>query len=323
MKTWKLALMSLVLVASCICVTETPAGFRCRRSSSPAAVMPRVQETVDLRWKFEANKPFYVQITTKTDQTMKVMDTDVVQKQTQTSYLHVTPEKKDEKGNWVLGVQFVGIRMSVDIAGNKIEYDSTIPSPQSALIPTLKAIQAIKFNVILTPQMIISRTEGLKEFIRDHSKENPQWEPTLRSILSDNAIKKMFEHVFPPIPPESVRKGTTWSRRTSFVDNLGIFKSTTKYTYEGNKANLEQIKVQPQGSYTLPKNLAGVLRTTKALPGEILFDRAIGRVVSASIPVQLEGKMKIDIGGMITNAALRQFQTITIQVTERNPLSRK
>src|SRR5262249_7704030 len=128
MKYSTLVVLSLVLGASFIWVSETPAGFRCRRraappcSSSGAPVMPRAEDTVDLRWKFEANTPFYVQIGTTIDQTMKVQGMDVTQKQAQTIYLRLTPEKREQQGNWVVAMEFVGIRMSVDIGGNKIDY---------------------------------------------------------------------------------------------------------------------------------------------------------------------------------------------------------
>jgi hypothetical protein len=327
MKAWKIPVLLLVLGTTFVCVTESPAGSRCRRGPAPSyfypavPIMPGAEETVDLRWKFEANKPFYLQVDTKTDQSMKVAGTDVLQKQVQTFYLRVTPERK-EQGNWVLSMKFVGIRLNLDIGGNKIEFDTTVQSPQSTLVPTLKAMHGMEFKVILTPEMTISRAEGLEEFIRGHSKENPQWEPTLRSILSENAIKKMFEHIFPPIP-QPLRKGKTWTRDASFIDNIGTFKSTTKYTYEGNKATLERIKVEPKGSYTLPRNLAGALRTKMTLPGEILFDRVRGRIVHASIPLKLEGTLNIDIGGIMNKVDLRQLQTIKVELTEKNPLPAK
>src|SRR6516164_8890682 len=116
MNAGKIAVVLLVLGTSLVCVTESPAGSRCRRWSAPSysapvvPVMPRADEAVDLRWKFQANKPFYVQLTTKTDAAMKVAGVDVAGKQLSSHYLHLIPEKKDEKGNWVLSMKWVGIR---------------------------------------------------------------------------------------------------------------------------------------------------------------------------------------------------------------------
>src|SRR6516162_1367860 len=93
MNAGKLAVVFLVLGTTLVCVTESPAGHRCRRWSPPSysapvvPVMPRADEAVDLRWKFTANKPFYVQIDSKTDQAMKVQGMEVNQQQQQTIHL--------------------------------------------------------------------------------------------------------------------------------------------------------------------------------------------------------------------------------------------
>src|SRR5437870_1869749 len=95
MKAWKGTVLALVLGASFVFVSESPAG---RRNASPCysppapPKPPAAKDTVDLRWKFQANKPFYVEITTKTDQTMKVSGSgDVVHKQHQSTFLRMTP----------------------------------------------------------------------------------------------------------------------------------------------------------------------------------------------------------------------------------------
>jgi hypothetical protein len=338
MKAWKLAVVLLVLGTTFICVVESRAGPRCRRGPVPSyfypavPVMPRAEETVDLRWKFEANKPFYVQVSTTTDQTMAVAGMDVVQKQKQTIFLRVTPKIKDCKGNWILGVQIIGIRMSIDIGGNKIDYDSTKPQPIGPMMDFFKALQKFNFKVFLAPDMTITGVEGTNEFIREIAKKNPQMEPLLQSILSLNLIRRMFEPVFAPIPQRRVSKGESW-RRVSDLDlgPIGSYKTTSRYTYEGKEATLERIKVESRVSYSPPRNNAnlpfkivggGLNSLPKLIPGEILFDRAMGRVVSASIPTKLEGALTIDIGGTMTVVNLSQLQTVTVEVTEKNPLAK-
>jgi hypothetical protein len=339
MKTWKISVVLLVLGTSFVCVTETPAGSRCRRRPVPSyfypavPVMPRAEETVDLRWKFEANRPFYVQVSTTTDQTMAVAGMDVVQKQKQTIFLRVTPKIKDCKANWILGMEIIGIRMSVDIGGNKIDYDSTKPQAVGRMMGFFKALEKLKCNVFLAPDMTISQVEGAQEFIRKIAGKDPQLEQELQSILSLNAIKRMFEPVFAPIPQRRVSKGESW-RRVSNPDlgPLGSYKTTSRYTYEGKEGTLERIKVESRVSYSPPMNNrnlpfkivgGGLNSLPKLMPGEVLFDRATGRVVSASIPTKLEGALTIDISGMMTVVNLSQSQTITVEVTEKNPLPAK
>src|SRR5262245_46215096 len=83
-----------------------------------------------LEWKaFDKNKdgkydPFYQGLTTKTVQTMTVMNMDIKQEQNQTFYIKWTPEAQVD-GNWVVEQQIIGVKMDIDIGGNKIPYDST------------------------------------------------------------------------------------------------------------------------------------------------------------------------------------------------------
>src|SRR5262245_25715205 len=69
-----------------------------------------------LEWKFEANKPFYQTMTTTTDQTMKVMGSDIKQKQEQTFYFSWTPIKKDGD-NWEIKQKIEGVKMRIEIGG--------------------------------------------------------------------------------------------------------------------------------------------------------------------------------------------------------------
>jgi hypothetical protein len=330
MKTWKATIVLLVVGTSCVFGGEGSAcRFRFRRDVSPCYFPPPpkppvAKDTVDLRWKFEANKPFYVVITTKTDQTMKAQGINSTQKQSQTTFLCVTPEKKDEKGNWILGMKFVGIRMSIDSGGNKIDIDSTKKQPPNhPMTAFLKAFVKLKFKVILGPDGTISRVEGQEEFIREYAKSNPQMEPMLKSILAENAIKNMGAPIFPPLPQSSVKKGESWSRQSLLISTIGSGKFTTTYTYEGREGSLEKIKVEASGSLS-PPNRGGMLKTSrKPMPGVIFFDPSLGRVVRASIPMKLKGTLNIDIGGMIMIGEWSQFQTTTVTVTDTNPVQRK
>jgi hypothetical protein len=338
MNAGKLAVVLLVLGTTLVCVMESDAGSRCRRWSAPSysaplvPVMPRADEAVDLRWKFTANKPFYVQIDTKTDRTMNVAGMDVAMKQLQTFYLRLTPEKRDKNGNWVLGLEFAGIRMSVDIGGNKIDYDSTKPQAGNPA-PGFFMLQKQRFKMHLAPDMTISRVDGAQDFIRKNAAKNPQLEALLQSILSLNALKRSFEPVFAPIPQKRVIMGESW-RRVSDLDlgPIGTYRTASKFTYEGTEGTLEKIKVESRVTYSPPMNNGnlpfkivggGLNSPPKALPGEILFDRALGRVVTASIPTKLEGALTIDIGGLETLVNLKQLQTITVTVTDKNPVPAK
>src|SRR5262245_33683887 len=60
-----------------------------------------VANKVALNWKLEKGKTFYQKVTTKTEQSMKILSNEPKQTQTQTFYFSWTPEKQDGD-NWII-----------------------------------------------------------------------------------------------------------------------------------------------------------------------------------------------------------------------------
>src|SRR6267378_1443306 len=99
---------------------------------------------VKLEWKFEKDKPFYQEMNTKTKQTMKIMAMDnITQNQDQTFIFSWTPEKQDKDNNWIVKQKIVGVKMEIEIGGNKIPYDSTNPTASASNNPLADFFKAL------------------------------------------------------------------------------------------------------------------------------------------------------------------------------------
>ena len=61
------------------------------------AALPASVRADELKWKFKDGTPFYQEITTKTDQTMKISGQSINQTQIQTFYFRWTPHKPKDK----------------------------------------------------------------------------------------------------------------------------------------------------------------------------------------------------------------------------------
>ena len=72
------------------------------------------QDTVELKWKFEKDKPFYQEVTTTTTQEHTVAGNKVNQSQVQTFYLAWTP-LREECDNWTLKEKCLGVKMDQEI----------------------------------------------------------------------------------------------------------------------------------------------------------------------------------------------------------------
>src|SRR5947209_8860176 len=94
--------------------------------------------------------------------------------------------------------------------------------------------------------MKITKIDGRDEFLKKLIKENQQMAPLLQTILSDEALKQMFEPAFAVVPDKPVKKGDTWNRKATLnMGPIGTFDTEYKYTYEGADENkLQKIKVQ-------------------------------------------------------------------------------
>src|SRR4051794_20958212 len=165
----------------------------------------------ELKWKFEKDKPFYQTMTTTTTQNMKVMGTEVVQKQEQTFYFSWTVTKID-KDTVELKQKIIGLKMNIDIGGSKIAYDSTTKeNPGAGTNPLNKFFEALngaEFEVTLdTSKMEVTKLKGHEEFVKKLTDANPQMKPLLDKILSEKALKDMAEPMFAALPGKKVTKG--------------------------------------------------------------------------------------------------------------------
>jgi hypothetical protein len=300
---------------------------------------PKDPTKVTLAWKFEKNKPFYQTMTTKTDQTMKVMNNDVTQKQEQTFYFSWTPlEEKD--GKWTLEQKILGVKMDIDIGGSPIKYDSTAATSGNANNPLsefFKALVGSTFKVTVDAKTYkITKIEGREEFIRKLGNANKQMEPLLNRILSEDALREMAEPTFAVVPTETVEKGKTWTKETP-LDMGPIGKYTNKYTYkyEGpdEKTNLDKIDVDSKLTYSPPEKSDGVgglpfriksaKLESKSAKGTVWFNRDKGRADKTDMKVELSGTLEIEIGGQQTKVDLSQTQTTSVQTSDTNPIESK
>jgi hypothetical protein len=314
--------------------TADPKDPKAVDPKDPKAVDPKTPkvETSALAWKFEVNKPFYQQMTTTTEQNIKVMGLDVVQKQDQTFYFKWTPIELDKDGNWKIEQKIEGIKMKIDIAGNPVQFDSTQENPpggaNTALSEFFKALKDSKFTLTLnTKTFKVDKVDGRKEFIDKLSTANQQLQPLLTKILSEDALKQMADPTFGMLPPPGKKVGDEWETTSTLsLGPIGTYTNKYKYKWlpqDGKNKDLEIITVDVSLTYAAPtdsdpalpfKIKAANLVTKKedAPNGKITFNSKLGRLQTSDIKINLSGTLTIEIGGNSTLVELTQNQTTSV-----------
>jgi hypothetical protein len=292
------------------------------------------QDKADLKWKFEKDKTFYQTMTTETTQQIKVMNMDMNQKQNQTFYFSWTTLEQDKDKNWIIRQKIDGVKMDIEIGGNKISYDSTNPgTANNPLSDFFKALVGSEFKITLNPDMKVTRIEGRDKFLEKLVGVNPQMKPLLDQLLSDEALKQMAEASFSVVPNKEEKKGGSWKRDSKLnLGPIGTWDNTYEYTLNEIKGDLATIGVKTTMKYERPGDnvAAGLpfriksadLKTEKA-DGTIQFNTKAGRVESVDMSQSLKGKLSIEIGTMTTEVELSQTQKTTVKTSDKDPIEKK
>jgi hypothetical protein len=299
-----------------------------------SAVSARAQDAVELKWNFEKDKSFFQEMNTEAKQTMKVMGMDITQNQKQTFIFSWTPKEQDKDKNWTVVQKIVGVKMEIEIGGNKISYDSTRDvGTNNPLAEFFKALVGSEFKLTIGPDMKVTKIDGREEFVKKLVQANQQMEPLLKQILGEEALKQMADPAFAAVPDKPVKKGDTWTKESKLnLGPIGNYSTTYKYTYEGPQDKLHKIKVETTLVYQppatsaaggLPFSIKSADLKSKEATGTILFDKEKGRVDSSEMNLKLEGKLQIDIGGMTTEVELAQTQKTTIKTSDTDPTTKK
>jgi hypothetical protein len=277
----------------------------------------------------EKMPPFYQEVDTNTTQTLNVMGQDVKQVQKQTFYIKWTPIKPDSDKEFKVEQQIVGVKMDIDIGGNKINFDSSVPpdkQPKNPMTDFFNALMKQKLTFTLGSDMSIKKIDGREEFISKLAETNPAIKTLLDTIMSKEALQKMAEPTWWAVPSPGHDLKTAWERPSKLeLGPIGTYETKFKFTYDGKSGKLDKIKIDATLNYTKPdKDKTGLPFTIKeanlsgkSTSGEALFDREKGRIEKSNLDMKLEGKLTIEVGAMSTEISLNQTQSSTVKTADK------
>jgi len=306
-----------------------------------ATVSGQDKQRFELKFEKDAAgqyKPFFVKTKTDVVQQIKVQGQDLTQKQESTFYFEWRPLKQ-EGDKWVLKEKVEGLRMSIDISGNPIVYDSTQKEALGSagnpgLMDFFRNLEGSEFTVTLGKDFKVEKVEGKDEFVKKLGAGSPQMDNLLKRIMTDEALKKMCDPTFDLVPDQPKAVGESWEKKTTLpLGPVGSYEVTYKFTYRGKdekEKDKDKIEVDTSLAYKAPggdsadgllfKIKSGDLKSTNPEKGVILYDPKAGRVSRATIKIKLGGSLQVVIGGSETAVELNQELTTTIETDDKSLL---
>jgi len=281
--------------------------------------------------KLEKGKSWYQETTTQVTQVIKVQGQDLTQNQNSTFWFKWTPTK-EEGGKWTLEQEVEGLKMTIDISGNVITYDSTkldggASAGNPGLMEFFKKLVGTKFTVTLDKGKV-EKVEGKEEFIKSLGAGSPQMDTLLKSILTEDALKEMCDPTFKLTPDSPKKVGESWKREsTTNLGPIGSYTVTYNFKYAGVEKDMDKIDVDTSITYVAPKSVPegllfkikeGKMTTEPTMAKNfILFNPKEGRIESADITIKLKGELTVTIGGTDTKVELTQEQKTTIKTSDK------
>ena len=271
--------------------------------------------------------PFYQKMSTNVTQVIVVQGQNLTQKQESTFFFQWTPVKQE--GDKIQIKQKVeGLRMSIDISGNPIVYDSTNKDAAGAsgnpgLTDFFKNLENAEFTSTIDAKTYkVEKVDGKDAFVAKLGAGNAAMDNLLKKIMTDDALKQMCDPTYGLIPATPKKPNDTWEeKKTLNLGPIGSYEVAYKFKYVGKDKELDKIEVTTNLIYKAPtdnpdgllfKIKSGDLKSEGTEPGVVLYNAKEGRIESATIKIKIRGELMVSIGGTDTKVELTQEQTTTI-----------
>ncbi len=261
---------------------------------------------------------------------MKVMQQDVKQDQEQVSTWHMQPQAMMPNGDWLIRMRLVGIRMNIDIGGNKIVYDSQKKSATSTIGFCFDQLLNADFKTTVQPDGTIRRMQGVDELLKT-ILEGSSSPAMMKSILTEEGMKKSIAPLVDYLPSQPVRIGDRWTRREMLdLGPIGQYVTNYSYTLKATSAQTLEIhstsslKYAPPGAAQkgdLPFVIQSATMRKGHGEGRIVFDRIQGRLRESTQRLTFAVTLGIEVGGMVTIVDVDQVQTARVRTMSDNPLA--
>jgi hypothetical protein len=306
----------------------------------PPKDAPKTQPTTDgkrFEFVFTKDKKFYSETSTKVKQIIQLQGQGFTQNQESTFWYEWTPLEQTPDGKWKIRQRVEGLKMNIDISGNRIDYDST-KDTQTAGNPGLneffKKLGTAEFTATISKDFRVEKVDGKEAFISNITSGSAQMNNLLQKIFTDDALKDLCDPTLKMVADTPKKPGDSWERKYPLnLGPIGTYEVTYKFTYVGpgtepDKKDMDKIEVIATIVYMAPKDdpMSGLLFRIKGgevkndpmspAKGVIWYNNKAQRPESADITLKLKGTLTVAVGGGDATVELEMEQKSLVRYSD-------
>lgn len=264
---------------------------------------------VKLERKIQEGKASKVETVSKTEQKLTIAGMEIETSSDSQTVVTATAGKRDAAGNIRVDEKVESLHISVKIQGTEYEFDSANPdttgsSPLEMLRPVHKGLARRLTTTTYDKDNKVTQIEFDQDPLNDL---NDQVRQAVKGQFDVERLKKGANEELERVPAEPVKVGDAWERtRKLHLESGQAMTIGTRYTYEGeiekDGRKLDRISSKVLSvDYAVEEPGQFSAKSSELKPaassGELLFDRALGRIVEATSSVQIVGDLTLVING--------------------------
>jgi hypothetical protein len=278
------------------------------------------QAQVQLQWKLNEGDRFYLETTSTTVQTLKIMGTPVEQK-FETRAVDGYKVTRKTADQIILEKKIESIRVN-----------ATGPGADPAAESLRKSKGAV-FVLTFDPHTnTITKLEGVTDFIQKAFADNPVLKQTMAATLNADSLREEQQNILAGfLSDKPVKRGDKWTRKAMIpLGPLGGFTSEGEYRYQGrsrlDNRELDKIDATWILTYVPPKQKGGLpfeiskgeFKTPTA-QGSYYFDTDRGKLAQAERKYNMKGTLTLSAMGQVVEMEMEMDQTSKIRLLDRAP----
>lgn len=226
----------------------------------------------------------------------------------------------NEAGDAVILQSIDRVRMKMDGMGQSFEYDSQAgdaPQGMAAMVaPLFDAMTKGKFEITMSRQGEVLDVKVPQEVV-DALKNSPN-AAMMGDMATADGFKQMLSQGALVLPEGELTRGQQWTSSVEMNNPaVGKQKVNTTYTYEGTKdidgTTYDVFRPSVELTFAGQGAVQMNIKEQKS-SGEILFDRAAGRLSSTTLNQDMT--MAMNVGGQVLEQQMQQ--TVDVKVTPAN-----